>query len=200
MAILTPLLLIMFLGLFETGYAIRSYIVLVNANRETARFLARGLYTDEEGVAHGLGSLSRQIPFELGQNATTYVHHLTVCPESPFDPADDERSYSGNVFGELLPSHVVTDTLFVQATQDGNAVNEQLYRRELIDAQNTGNEARRLGLLAHDFETWPLDWSCEEMVYVETSYLHKQLLGFFGDWRIPFYVHTAMRVATVRGL
>ena len=46
MAIITPLLLLLFIGVVEVGWAIRGYVVLANADREATRFAARGLYLD----------------------------------------------------------------------------------------------------------------------------------------------------------
>lgn len=41
MAITAPLLLLMFLGVFEVGWALRGYMVLVNANREATRLAVK---------------------------------------------------------------------------------------------------------------------------------------------------------------
>ena len=38
MAIITPILILLFLGVFEVGWALRGYLVLANVNRETVRF------------------------------------------------------------------------------------------------------------------------------------------------------------------
>jgi hypothetical protein len=50
MALVMPLLLLMFVGLIEIGFALRNYLVLVNANREGARFAARGRWFEEDSV------------------------------------------------------------------------------------------------------------------------------------------------------
>ena len=41
MAIATPLLIIMLIGVFEVGWAIRGYLVLSNVNREAVRFAVK---------------------------------------------------------------------------------------------------------------------------------------------------------------
>ncbi len=46
LALTLPILLLLLLGVFEVGWALRSYLVLVNVNREAARFAARGVYLD----------------------------------------------------------------------------------------------------------------------------------------------------------
>lgn len=48
MAIILPVLLLMFLGVFEVGWALRGYLTLVNMDREITRFSARGIYLDFE--------------------------------------------------------------------------------------------------------------------------------------------------------
>jgi len=44
MAIITPLLIFLMIGVFEVGWALRGYLVLINANREAARFSVRPGY------------------------------------------------------------------------------------------------------------------------------------------------------------
>jgi hypothetical protein len=46
LALTFPILVLMFAGLFEVGAALRNYLVVVNANREGARFAARGTWYD----------------------------------------------------------------------------------------------------------------------------------------------------------
>ena len=42
LVIVTPILIFIFIGLLEVGWALRSYMILLSTNRETARFAARG--------------------------------------------------------------------------------------------------------------------------------------------------------------
>ncbi len=46
MALILPVLLLMFIGVLEVGWALRGYLTLLNASREAARFAARGRYVD----------------------------------------------------------------------------------------------------------------------------------------------------------
>ena len=46
MAVILPVLLILMLGVVEVGYALRSYLIVVNANREGCRYAARGRFDD----------------------------------------------------------------------------------------------------------------------------------------------------------
>jgi hypothetical protein len=50
MAIITPVLVFLMIGVFEVGYALYGYLVLINANREAARFSVRPGYLAFEGV------------------------------------------------------------------------------------------------------------------------------------------------------
>jgi len=107
MAIITPLLLLMFIGVLEVGWALRGYLVLVNANREATRFAARP-YLDfsqpniedvgyQSVLVHTMDSLSGQLPLEFTSetsNATMIITHMSIetgYPCSPDDrPCDDE--------------------------------------------------------------------------------------------------------------
>ncbi|MEM7346635.1 MAG: TadE family protein [Chloroflexota bacterium] len=50
LAVIVPILLFIFMGLIEVGWAIRGYLVLLTAGRETARFAARGDSLDFSGL------------------------------------------------------------------------------------------------------------------------------------------------------
>jgi hypothetical protein len=117
MAIITPLLLLLFIGVLEVGWAIRGYIVLVNADREATRFAARGQYldfsqTERENVgydyvaAHTLDTMSQQLDFDVlskDPNATLIVSHYLVdtgkpCAEPPCNDdcdADNQNKHGG---------------------------------------------------------------------------------------------------------
>jgi GAF domain-containing protein len=91
-ALITPLLLLMFLGVLEVGWALRGYLVLLNTNREATRFAARGAYLDFsqpdiEGVGyelvlgHAMDSLSGQLPLDFSgeePNATIIMTHMDI--------------------------------------------------------------------------------------------------------------------------
>jgi hypothetical protein len=97
MAIITPLLLLMFIGVLEVGWAIRGYIVLLNADREATRFAARGQYLDfhqtersEIGygyvLSHTMDSMAQQLAFDVTSgepNGTLIVSHYLVDTGKP---------------------------------------------------------------------------------------------------------------------
>jgi Flp pilus assembly protein TadG len=86
MAFITPLLLLMFIGVLEVGWAIRGYIVLLNADREGTRFAARGQYLDfpfatPSAKTSGTGMYSRT-PW----TACPSSWPTTWCPRSQTGP------------------------------------------------------------------------------------------------------------------
>ena len=108
MTLITPLLLLMFLGVIEVGWALRGYLVLVNADREATRFAARAAYLDfsqpniedvgyQFVLQHTLDSVSGQLPLEFTSgepNATMIITHMAIdtgypCSEAE-RPCDDE--------------------------------------------------------------------------------------------------------------
>ena len=50
-AIILPILLLLLLGVAEVGMGLRNYLVVVNANREGARYAAHGRFGDDVTVA-----------------------------------------------------------------------------------------------------------------------------------------------------
>jgi hypothetical protein len=105
-AIIAPLLLLMFLGVLEVGWALRGYLVLLNANREATRFAARGAYLDFSQpdienvgypyvVQHALDSVSDQLPLDFTgdePNATMIITHMDIDTGYPCvdQDCDDE--------------------------------------------------------------------------------------------------------------
>jgi hypothetical protein len=103
MAIATPLLIFLLLGVFEVGSAIRTYVVMVNVNREITRFAVRPGYLDfstEETVDASYRrvldwvdtSLAGQLDMEFDEvsgDATLIVSHVVVDTDLPRDPETD---------------------------------------------------------------------------------------------------------------
>jgi hypothetical protein len=105
MALILPILLLMFIGVLEVGWALRGYLTLLNVTREAARFTARGRYVDfstEERALVGYGFVLSQTELSLaGQmdvhftgpetNATLIITHYMVKTSPPCDnpPCND---------------------------------------------------------------------------------------------------------------
>ncbi len=91
-AIAIPILVLMFVGVFEVGWALRGYLVLANVNRESARFAVKNTVLDFSTknpaqigyptvVSHTMASLSEQLPLEFlgpNPNATMIMSHLVI--------------------------------------------------------------------------------------------------------------------------
>ncbi|MEW5960780.1 MAG: TadE family protein, partial [Chloroflexota bacterium] len=115
MAITAPILIFLLIGVFEVGWAIRSYVVLVNVNREITRFAVRPGYLDfstKDSTASNYQevrdwvdtSLTGQLDMDFTStngNATLLISHLVVdtgqpcdgtCPSdcNDLDPADPD--------------------------------------------------------------------------------------------------------------
>lgn len=110
MALALPVLLIMLLGLVEVGFLLRTYLVVYNADREAARFAARGGFTGEEIKERALTSFSGQLPVSLGEpdepdgNTIIYVTWLQI-PSDAVDDDDWKASYhKQDSFGTFEPS------------------------------------------------------------------------------------------------
>jgi hypothetical protein len=114
MALIAPVLLLMFIGVMEVGWALRGYLVLVNVDREAARFAARGIYLDfsqpdmekvgyQLVLTHTMDSLAGQLPLDFtgdNPNATMIITHLQIdtgypCSEAE-RPCDDECAANPN--------------------------------------------------------------------------------------------------------
>jgi hypothetical protein len=106
-ALIAPLLLLMFLGVLEVGWALRGYLVLLNANREATRFASRGTYLDfsqpniedvgyQFVMSHTMDSLSGQLPLDFidEPNATMFITHMEIDTGYPCadQDCDDECS------------------------------------------------------------------------------------------------------------
>ena len=92
MAIALPVLLIMLIGVFEVGWALRGYIVLTNVNREATRFAVKSGTLNfsikdpatvgyEVVLSHTLASLAEQLPlnfYEPDPNNTMIISHFVA--------------------------------------------------------------------------------------------------------------------------
>jgi hypothetical protein len=117
-AIVAPILILMLLGVFEVGWALRGYLIVANATREAARFAARGRYIDfnlpqdevEAGyrtvITHTLDALGYNFAnpqaLEEGDatvgmmlsppgeaNSAIIISHFLIDTQQPCNPADD---------------------------------------------------------------------------------------------------------------
>jgi hypothetical protein len=104
MAVVTPLLIFLMIGVFEVGWALRNYLVLVNVNREITRFAVRPGYLDfssqesintsyERVLEWATSSVSEQLPLDFDEttgNTTLIVSHIVVDTGQPCEDADKD--------------------------------------------------------------------------------------------------------------
>jgi hypothetical protein len=211
MTLIAPLLLLMFLGVVEVGWALRSFIVLQNANREATRFAARGRYLDfskltpeEIGypvvLQHELDSLGRdaegkpqQLPLDVGSNpnGTVIISHILVdtgkCETDP-----DRVRYNDLILTPLTPGY----ERFMVSYGDPNNHTQMDFAAE-AEKMRQDNEKFNCDLAAASPQTLP---SVNSAVIVETYYKNYQLLGIpiianrFTN-PVMLYTRTIMRIS-----
>ncbi len=101
LAIALPILLLLFVSLMEVGLMLRSYMVLVNANREAARYAGRAVEfqnTEGEDVTNiyiaGRAIMSAESlkpnMAEEGGNFTIFIHRIQIDTGQPGSDADND--------------------------------------------------------------------------------------------------------------
>jgi hypothetical protein len=208
MAFIAPLLLLMFIGVLEVGWALRSQVVLQNATREAARFAARGRYLDFSKtdiqrigypyvVQHELDSIAGQIPLSVvpdNANSTIIISHVLVDTGRCGGGTSDDL-----VLSPLTPGygHFMATFGVPQASRvDFNALVQQM-REE--------NERFNCDLQARNPDAIP---SVNSVIIVESFFPHQLLVNIplvshlIADQNgvVWLYARTVMRItADARG-
>ena len=180
LALALPALLIIFLGLIELGFLLRAHLVVVNANREAARFASRGTFTDEQIVDRALTSFAYQLPVVTdGPNANTEVIVTRFF-------ISDKKSVAGTynppyIKGDLgEASQIDLDATAARLKAENDDFNDDLIASQ-SDAVRTS----------------------QDVIYVEIFYYHYEVMHApIVEWVFPdpmvVYVRTAMRVGSSR--
>ncbi len=184
LAIITPLLLLLFLGLTEVGAALRSYQIVVNTAREGARYGSKDEFIPNASIVDWMLS-STTLPIKLGpeggpyevnpQNATIIVTRL-------------KQTGSGGDY-----EYEIEGTPYCEGACDGS-------RPSVITPA---------WLAAHAQETAALPWPGGvpdvnmKLIAVEVMYDHPQITGLFyiGQYLpnpIPMHSITIMRLGGSR--
>jgi hypothetical protein len=205
MAIIAPLLLLLFIGVLEVGWAIRGYVVLLNADREATRFAAKGQYlrfdtTDVEDIGYGsvlsqtLASMSRQLDFDVlsdDPNGTLIISHYLVDTQSPCeDPPCNEKCRDKNKPGgcdcttpDRREDDYGADDLVLHPGMDGYGHLSMLYG---IPRESRLNHEQIVADLKEQNDAFncrlnvqdpSAPWSDNSVVIVEAFYAQPQLLG-----------------------
>lgn len=205
MAIIAPILLIMFIGVLEVGWAVRNFVVAQNATREAARFAARGRYLDfseidpaqigySSVITHELTSISGQLPLDVADpataNGTIIVSHVLV----------DTGECGGGTEDDLILTPVTPGYGHFTATY-GQPQASRVEFAALAEEMRVENEAFNCQLAARS----PGQYipSVNSVIVVETFYGHHLLVGtpflspFLADEDdlIWLYTRTTMRIA-----
>lgn len=102
MMIATPLLIFLMIGVFEVGWALRNYLILVNVSREITRF----------SVRPGYMNFSTMTDVQESFDKIRGWVDTTVSAQMPLDFTDTDGD--GDGFGDgnttLIVSHIVADT------------------------------------------------------------------------------------------
>jgi len=87
-ALILPILILLLIGVVEIGYALRSYLIVVNADREGCRFAARGRFSDQRVIERVISSgtfipmSDPPVPFlrthGAESNTAVIVRHLVI--------------------------------------------------------------------------------------------------------------------------
>jgi len=195
LAVILPVLLILLMGLVEIGFALRDYLVVVNATREGCRFAARGRFSDEEVIDRVVGSGGRvrlqdlEYPFlrtatmdDVDPNTAVIVTQIPT--DSSGEPITVTVRVSGVVpdgSGDVRPVSTSDTKLLVEKIVDR-------HRAATVDINDARDAAgyERMG---------------NDIVVVEVLFMHHPL------WNNPFlplpdpwnmYARAEMRVVTDR--
>jgi hypothetical protein len=207
MALITPLLLLLFIGVLEVGWAIRGYIVLLNADREATRFAARGQYLDFSKternaigygyvLSHTLDSLAQQLSFDVisdQPNGTLIISHFLVdtgkpCADPPCndDCAADHNNHHGGcdcTTPDRREEDYPYDDLILQPGVSGYEHFAALYgtsRPSRIDSTELVAQLKEQNDAFNcslNAKDSSVPWSTNSVVVVEAYYDQQQLLG-----------------------
>ena len=195
MAVILPLLLILLLGVVEMGYAMRNYLIIVNANREGCRFAARGRFSDArvgERVVSAGGVIREgetDVPFLRTQG--TEPNTAIIVTHIPMDSDGVVPAYTTWVSGVVSSAGGGVQPVMAENSRLTETMPAIIARhRESTQEINAMREASMYEPMENN------------IVIVETLFMHHPL------WNSPFiplpdpwvmHAQTEMRVTTDRG-
>lgn len=219
MALITPILIFMLIGMLEVGYIMRGYMSLLNTSREAARYAVRPGVIDMDSpvidygsiITHALVSNAGTLPLEDAMDndqAGMIITIIDVRPNAPCDPmelclypqcdANGENCIMPRCEG--FPDYPADDTALhpdndsrLFYTYPGTTAFETRYTDYATIAAGMKADTDRLNCLHSQGEN--LD--TEIRIIVEMFYNQPQLLGFpLFSWVVnpfPLYAQTTMR-------
>lgn len=182
-AVVLPVVLLLFIGMVEVGWAMHSYVTVATAAREATRFGARGNF-DEEDIAEvalvALGALDVQLE---GPDVNTTV----IVTFVDIDPTGTYTVTTPYITGTLpVTSSILTGDLDIaQVAADNAAFNQDPFHCPVESPPPCEVD------------------SVNDLVVVEAFYEHVQMLGLpivsnILSNPIPIYSRGLMRVGVSR--
>lgn len=211
LALMAPVLIILFIGVLEVGWILRAHLVLANASREAARFSVRSGYITFEAqgyrniVAHTYDAIAGQLEFrKYGTEIISVVQIDTqqVCDPSNVDAKGrlvcDCHSVSTNPYSQTLVITPLTAPTFTYKYPSTSLKESRVDFIKLIDSV----------VVTERFINCQLQMRASyhrinQIVIVELFYDQPQLLGFpllsnpYTD-PVPHYIPTTMRMLYTR--
>jgi len=213
-AVVLLLLVMILYGVVEVGFGLRNYLLVSNANREAARFAARGRFNDEQ-IAERLVSsggveriVNSDVPFlrsqeiaepaEATRNTGIIITTILMDDEGNFGDPDVTR-YAEGVFScgscdGVPPAYMVDEKLGLRILPPDEYANYSLV--DLGDIR--ANHSDITDQINDEREALTLPRLDNQIIVVETLFIHRP----WGRGLLPdpwvMYVHTEMRVATGR--
>ena len=210
-AIILPVLLILLFGLVEVGFGLRNYLLVVNANREAARFAARGRFSDAQvgdrlvsaGGVERIGQVDLPFLRTHGDRANTGIILTHVHVEAGGDVISHTAWFSGVVpveDGAVVPPAFQypgrTDIRRIGLRDDLGSplsADTRISMTEVLARHQGSTVAINAVREANDFD--PMD---NHVVIVETYYMHHPL----GKDLLPdpwlMYTHMEIRLVADR--
>lgn len=194
MAVVLPVLLILMLGVVEVGYALRNYLRVVNANREGARFAARGQFGD--------GQVGERVLVSGGTDAALGEHFLRTDiggtdPNTGFIITHIEMDSAGDVIASRVwvSGVMPTEAGEVRLIRDTDSIISTTLP-QIIERHRESTQSINATREAEMYE--PMD---NHIVIVETYFMHhplwnNPLLPLPDPWMM--HARTEMRVVTSR--
>ena len=197
LAIILPVLIIMMVLVAESGYLLRNFLVISGANREAARFAARGRYTDQRAgeravAAGGIVTLGgTDVPFlrthGTEPNTGLIITHL------PMNIDGDVISVTTWVSGVIASPDGTRPYPTIEEPPAGEICRDSHLDRDDIESRH-GDATGRVNAYRTGAHYEPTE---NHVVVVETFFAHDPLMvtGFLPvPAVIPIYTQTTVRV------
>ncbi len=224
LALIFPILVFMMMGVFEVGWALRSYLVLVNLDRELARFAVRPGYLDySEKNVDSVGynqvlshtqTISGEIDADFETNSTLIITHFVVdtglpCPRNSLGSCDcetDEFTYDDIIISPDTPgfsyyTQEFPTTPIGGASTNLNAGTRLVYADEIAKLTRNNNKLNCEFVKKQEYTDLDvsLETSTNNLIVVEVAYDQPQLFGFplvSNPFTdpVPLYAKTTMRL------